>query len=66
MSLKSVHRWSSALHLLIPMTALSIGSLARAQTLPKAAMEATKAANRAIQQSLNFDDRQDFEVPRAV
>src|SRR5215475_15025798 len=28
---------------------------------PKAATEATKAANRAVQQYLNFNDRQDFE-----
>jgi alkyl sulfatase BDS1-like metallo-beta-lactamase superfamily hydrolase len=30
-------------------------------TQPKSATEATKAANRAVQQSLNFNDRQDFE-----
>ncbi|KRE24016.1 hypothetical protein ASE66_01765 [Bosea sp. Root483D1] len=30
-------------------------------TAPKPATEATKAANRALQQSLNFNDRQDFE-----
>jgi hypothetical protein len=32
-----------------------------AQTQPKPATEATKAANRALQQSLNFNDREDFD-----
>jgi alkyl sulfatase BDS1-like metallo-beta-lactamase superfamily hydrolase len=48
----------------IPATAavLSLGPLiALAQTQPKPATEATKSANRAIQQYLNFDDKQDFE-----
>src|SRR5262245_51546631 len=31
-----------------------------AATQPKAASEATRAANRALQQYLNFNDRQDF------
>jgi len=34
---------------------------APAQTQPKSATEATKAANRAVQESLNFADREDFE-----
>src|SRR5262245_11892920 len=34
---------------------------AGAASQPKAATEATKAANRAVQQYLNFNDRQDFE-----
>jgi len=34
---------------------------AEAQTAPKPATEATKAANRAVLQSLNFEDRTDFE-----
>src|SRR5690606_17989216 len=34
---------------------------AQAQTQPKPATEATKAANRAVQQYLNFNDRADFE-----
>ena len=32
-----------------------------AQTQPKPATEATKAANRALQQYLNFNDREDFD-----
>ena len=32
-----------------------------AQTQPKPATEATKAANRALQQYLNFNDRDDFD-----
>jgi alkyl sulfatase BDS1-like metallo-beta-lactamase superfamily hydrolase len=36
-------------------------TLAAAQTQPKPATEATKAANRTLQQSLNFNDRSDFE-----
>jgi alkyl sulfatase BDS1-like metallo-beta-lactamase superfamily hydrolase len=35
--------------------------IALAQTQPKPATEATKAANRALQEYLNFNDRQDFE-----
>ena len=48
----------------IPATAavLSLTPLiALAQTQPKPATEATKAANRAVQQYLNFNDKQDFE-----
>jgi alkyl sulfatase BDS1-like metallo-beta-lactamase superfamily hydrolase len=36
-------------------------TFAAAQTQPKPATEATKAANRTLQQSLNFNDRSDFE-----
>ncbi len=39
----------------------SAATLAAAQTQPKPATEATKAANRAVQQYLNFNDRSDFE-----
>jgi alkyl sulfatase BDS1-like metallo-beta-lactamase superfamily hydrolase len=45
-------------------TAVLVGMLASgaiAQTQPKPATEATKAANRVMQQSLNFNDRSDFE-----
>ncbi|MGE0196794.1 MAG: MBL fold metallo-hydrolase, partial [Methylocystis sp.] len=38
-----------------------VAALAHAQTAPKPASEATKAANRAVLQSLNFNDRQDFD-----
>ncbi len=36
-------------------------SIAFAQTQPKPATEATKAANRAMEQRLNWKDRADFE-----
>ncbi|HEY8126972.1 MAG TPA: alkyl sulfatase dimerization domain-containing protein [Methylocystis sp.] len=36
-------------------------TLAYAQTATKPATEATKSANRAVLQSLNFDDREDFD-----
>ncbi|HEV2897286.1 MAG TPA: alkyl sulfatase dimerization domain-containing protein [Pseudaminobacter sp.] len=36
-------------------------AVGHAQTGPKPATEATKAANKAMQESLNFDDREDFE-----
>lgn len=51
----------------IPSTLVSlavltaVATLANAQTQPKPATEATKAANRAVQQYLNFNDRGDFE-----
>ena len=43
------------------IAALGSAGLACAQTQPKPATEATKAANRALQQYLNFNDREDFE-----
>ena len=42
------------------LASVSIAATAIAQTQPKPATEATKAANRALQQYLNFDDREDF------
>src|SRR5262245_29947233 len=41
--------------------ALSLPLAALAQTQPKPATEATKAANRAVQQYLDFSNRKDFE-----
>jgi alkyl sulfatase BDS1-like metallo-beta-lactamase superfamily hydrolase len=41
-------------------TAFSTTALAQTATDPKPATEATKVANRAVQQYLNFDDRSDF------
>ncbi len=38
-----------------------LASAGYAQTQPKPATEATKAANRALQQYLNFNDREDFD-----
>ena len=38
-----------------------LASAGYAQTQPKPATEATKAANRAMQQYLNFNDREDFD-----
>jgi alkyl sulfatase BDS1-like metallo-beta-lactamase superfamily hydrolase len=48
---------AGATFLLATVTAIR----ATAQTQPKPATEATKAANRAVQQYLNFNDREDFE-----
>jgi alkyl sulfatase BDS1-like metallo-beta-lactamase superfamily hydrolase len=49
----------------IPVAALifilSAAAASHAQTAPKPATEATKAANRAVLSSLNFDDKSDFE-----
>ena len=46
----------------VAIVALAIGvHVAAAQTQPKPASESTKAANRAVQQYLNFNDRSDFE-----
>ena len=49
----------------IPVAALifilSAATASHAQTAPKPATEATKAANRAVLSSLNFDDKSDFE-----
>jgi alkyl sulfatase BDS1-like metallo-beta-lactamase superfamily hydrolase len=41
--------------------ALSAPLLAQQPTQPKPATEATKAANRAVQEYLNFNDKRDFE-----
>ena len=41
--------------------ATMLASASYAQTQPKPATEATKAANRALQQYLNFNDREDFD-----
>jgi alkyl sulfatase BDS1-like metallo-beta-lactamase superfamily hydrolase len=41
--------------------AVALCGHALAQTQPKPATEATKAANRAMQESLNFNDREDFD-----
>ena len=50
---------------LAPLIALSLAlaqpSSANAQEAPKPATEATKAANKAVQDYLNFNDKQDFE-----
>ncbi len=40
---------------------VSLSSVGQAQSQPKPASEATKAANRDLQQRLNFNDRDDFE-----
>ncbi len=40
---------------------IGVTSVAQAQTQPKPATEATKAANSALQQYLNFNDRADFD-----
>ena len=45
----------------LPVTLLFASRPLEAQTAPKPATEATKAANRALQQYLNFNDREDFE-----
>ena len=42
-------------------TLLSVTIPAYAQTAPKPATEATKAANRALQEYLNFNHKEDFE-----
>ena len=47
--------------LLIAALAMSFASVGNTQTPPKPATEATKAANRALQQYLNFNDREDFD-----
>ena len=44
----------------LPVTLLFASRPLEAQTTPKPATEATKAANRALQQYLNFNDREDF------
>lgn len=49
--------FSSILSALLAIAA----TLAYAQTAPKPATEATKSANRAVLQSLNFDDHEDFD-----
>ena len=41
--------------------AVPLASAGYTQTQPKPATEATKAANRAMQQYLNFNDREDFD-----
>ena len=46
---------------MIAALAASFASTGYAQTQPKPATEATKAANRALQQYLNFNDREDFD-----
>lgn len=46
---------------LIIALAVSLSSAGHAQSQPKPASEATKAANRELQQRLNFNDRDDFE-----
>ena len=56
---------SKSLLTTIIMLAGTIG-LATAQTQPKPASEATKAANGALLNYLNFNDRSDFEAPRAA
>ncbi len=43
------------------VVAMGFATGALAQSQPKPATEATKAANRAVQQYLNFNDRSDFE-----
>ena len=45
----------------LPVTLLFASRPLEAQTTPKPATEATKAANRALQQYLNFNDREDFD-----
>ncbi len=45
----------------LPVTLLFASRPLEAQTAPKPATEATKAANRALQQYLNFSDREDFD-----
>src|SRR5262245_34911512 len=55
-SLSDVFRATSTALLLTAATTLP----AQTQTQPKPASEATKAANRAVQQYLNFNDRGDF------
>ena len=54
----------TGIHILIatlPITLLFASTPLEAQTAPKPATEATKAANRALKQYLNFNDRQDFD-----
>ena len=46
---------------LIVALAASPSSAGHAQSQPKPATEATKAANRELQQRLNFNDREDFD-----
>jgi alkyl sulfatase BDS1-like metallo-beta-lactamase superfamily hydrolase len=45
----------------LPVTLSFASRPLEAQTTPKPATEATKAANRVLQQYLNFNDREDFE-----
>jgi alkyl sulfatase BDS1-like metallo-beta-lactamase superfamily hydrolase len=45
----------------ILLATVGLATVATAQTQPKPATEATKAANRALQQYLNFNDREDFD-----
>lgn len=54
---------TTSLARIVPVAVALIYGLpaAQAQTQPKPATEATKAANRAVQQYLNFNDRADFE-----
>lgn len=54
---------TTSLARIVPVAVALICGLpaAQAQTQPKPATEATKAANRAVQQYLNFNDRADFE-----
>lgn len=47
--------------LLVAACGLSVASLALAQSAPKPASEATKAANDAVLKALPFSDKQDFE-----
>lgn len=48
-------------HLMLFASVAIVASPSMAQQRSKPATEATKAANRAVQQYLNFNDRQDFE-----
>lgn len=41
--------------------AICVSFASKAQTSPKPATEATKSANRAIQETLRFDDKADFD-----
>ena len=50
-----------ALRWAILLATVGLATAAAAQTQPKPAAEATKAANHTLQQSLNFNDREDFD-----
>jgi alkyl sulfatase BDS1-like metallo-beta-lactamase superfamily hydrolase len=50
-----------ALRWTIVLATVGLATAASAQTQPKPATEATKAANRALEQYLSFNDREDFD-----
>ena len=54
-------RTTKAVSTAILFAAVSLTTMAYAQTQPKPATDATKAANSVVQQYLNFNDREDFE-----